>query len=283
MKHSELDIKELATLTQEFGFNEKILKKYLLEDEQQLETLESFKNFFLLPLASERILVVGAGRGGLSVALSQAGFVVDNVEYFAGYVRVINWKYQRLGLSGETHHLPIEKFVTSLQYKFATLVEVIEHVQDPRLALESVYKALAPNGKCFITVPNRFHLYDPHYKLPLICFMPLKWADFLLWLMGKRKNGKRAGQQSLSEMHYYTYGGFKKIAQKIGFKVVDMRWLEITQPDKYLTRKNSRYEKLVRGFQRFGLSRVLAVIFRLFFGHRIILQKPNDCIKERTN
>lgn len=60
---------------------------------------------------------------------------------------------------------------------------VIEHVGDRALqhrALGEIRRVLAPGGHLYLAVPNRWALVEPHYRLPLLSWMPQRLADALV-------------------------------------------------------------------------------------------------------
>lgn len=268
---------KLINIAKECKIQKTLLNKYLKEDDCQERFIFEFERNNLLTSKNIKILNIGAGRGGLSCALSKKGFVVDNVEYSKCYSRIIEWKYEKYNYSGYVKNMPIEEFNTNNLYDFAIMTDVIEHVQDPEKTLISVNRLLKKDGKTYITVPTRFHLIDPHYKMPFICFIPNSWADKLLKLFGKNKTHKDAGKQTLSEMHYYTYSKFCKLAKKNGFDIIDIRKREILDPDTYFYAKNaSKYDRTIKTLKKVKMSGLLIPFSRTFFGHKFILVKKRN-------
>lgn len=124
----------------------------------------------------------------------------------------------------------------------------------------------------YITVPNRFQLLDPHYKMLFICWIPLKWADFIIKMMGALKVDGENGRQQLSTMHYYKYFEFTRLAENIGFQVIDVRALQVSQPNEFIF-QNGRFKSLAILFNKFKVSFILSIVGKLMFGHRFLLIK----------
>ena len=67
--------------------------------------------------------------------------------------------------------------------------EVLEHVQDDRLAVEEMVRVLRPGGRILLFVPNRGYPFETHgiywqgkYRfgnIPLVNYLPRKWRDRL--------------------------------------------------------------------------------------------------------
>lgn len=66
---------------------------------------------------------------------------------------------------------------------------VIEHVGDAaaqRRHLEELRRVMAPSGRIYLAVPNRWMLVEPHYRLAFLSWLPPRWrTPYLRW----RKRG----------------------------------------------------------------------------------------------
>lgn len=274
-KSIDIEIKDLREILKECGYSNERIMKYLMEDDSILQKRLVFELETHGIIKKEcKIINIGAGRGGLTCYLLKKGYNVDSLEPNPCYAKIIKYKLNKYGFNRSKIFLTkIEDFNKKEAYDVALLVDVIEHVFDPETTLKNVYSLLKKNGKVYITVPNRFQLIDPHYKLPFICFMPLKFADIILKLLGKEKKEKKAGLQKLSEMHYYTYGKFKRLCNKIGFEVIDLRKKEVFFPEKYIHPSQKKYLKIMRMFKKLKLSWIAFILIRSFFGHKLLLIK----------
>ena len=109
------------------------------------------------------------------------------------------------------------------RFIFVNASEVTEHVNDPVKMCSEIYRVLKQEGKAYISFHNRFGFYDYHYHLYFINWLPRMWTEFVLKLLKKQKPDGEAGRQKLVTMHYYTYGQAKRLLEKIGFDVEDIR------------------------------------------------------------
>lgn len=65
-------------------------------------------------------------------------------------------------------------------YDYVVMIEVLEHVEDPRRALKKVKSALKPGGRALITVPNRLRSrYKPPDDENQWEWSPQQFFDFL--------------------------------------------------------------------------------------------------------
>jgi 2-polyprenyl-3-methyl-5-hydroxy-6-metoxy-1,4-benzoquinol methylase len=122
-------------------------------------------------------LDIGAGSGGLSIALAEEGCSVHAIE--PDPVR-LQWAKARteghgvnVSLSdavGETLPFSDESF------DLVTLDSVLEHVQDPLRVIEEVSRVLRPKGIAYLVTPNKWSifniLHDPHYEMFLVVVLP---------------------------------------------------------------------------------------------------------------
>lgn len=74
--------------------------------------------------------------------------------------------YEWVDRHGETTGLPSDSFDLAISF------EAIEHVQDPRLAIEEIHRLLKPGSSVFISTCNYHSFYEGHYEigwLPILC------------------------------------------------------------------------------------------------------------------
>jgi ubiquinone/menaquinone biosynthesis C-methylase UbiE len=104
-----------------------------------------------------KILNVGAGTGATSQMLQEFGNVIS-VEYNEDCVAYVN---QRLNFN------MVQGSILDLQYpdNYFDLVcafDVIEHVEDDKLAVNEMFRVCKPQGNVFITVPAFMFLWSQH-------------------------------------------------------------------------------------------------------------------------
>jgi len=176
-------------------------------------------------LANRRILDLGSGMGGTSVALALAGAAPLAFEYNRAYCDIIRLRAARYNLplpvvNGAGECLPF----ADASFDLVIAWDVVEHVQDPALLLAELARVLQPGGRVLLTVINRFAYRDPHYHLPLLNWLPRRLAEAIIERRGRSKGGSGfSDRQKLSEMHYYTIPAFRKLVGRYGFRVGDIR------------------------------------------------------------
>jgi SAM-dependent methyltransferase len=215
-------------------------------------------------LAERRILDLGSGMGGTSVALGLAGAAPLAFEYNRAYCDIIRLRAGRYHLSlpvinGAGERLPFADRCFDLVIAW----DVVEHVQDPELLLAELARVLSPGGRALLTVINRFAFRDPHYHMPLLNWLPRTLAEALIDRRGRSKRGADfSDRQRLSEMHYFTMGGFRRLAARCGFRVGDIREDRVLRGEGTAGGLKGRARD---GLRRIGLARTAYVVYRALF------------------
>jgi 2-polyprenyl-3-methyl-5-hydroxy-6-metoxy-1,4-benzoquinol methylase len=193
--------------------------------EQRLDLAERFGG----GVAGRSVLDLGPGMGGTSVALALAGAEVVASEFNRDYCAITRLRALRNGvafpvLNGAGEALPLG----DQRFDLVICWDVIEHVQDPRALLREIRRVLRPRGRVLLTVINRWAWRDPHYHVRGINWLPRRLAE---WLLRRRTQTKQQGgwqdRQRLSEMHYFTMEGFRRMAREAGLQVADVEALEV--------------------------------------------------------
>jgi SAM-dependent methyltransferase len=130
-----------------------------------------------------RLLEVGAGSGGIAHYFGthpilkcrvDAVDTRDNRQIDAGYdFQIVNGT--RLPFDDETFDAVISN-------------HVIEHVGDESAQLnhlQEIRRVLVDRGICYLAVPNRWMLREPHYNLVFLSWLPHRWRTPYLRMMGK--------------------------------------------------------------------------------------------------
>jgi 2-polyprenyl-3-methyl-5-hydroxy-6-metoxy-1,4-benzoquinol methylase len=214
-------------------------------------------------LPGRRILDLGGGMGGTSVALALAGAAPLAFEYNRAYCDIIRLRAARYNLalpvvSGAGERLPF----ADASFDLLICWDVIEHVQDPERLLAELARVLRPGGRALITVINRFAFRDPHYHLPLLNWLPRRLAEALIARRGRHKGGDFSDRQTLSEMHYYTMPGFRRLAARHGFRVGDIREDRVRRGEGSASGLKGRARDALR---RLGLAHSAYIVYRTLF------------------
>jgi SAM-dependent methyltransferase len=234
------------------------------------------------PLAGRRVLDLGSGMGGTSVALALAGAAPLAFEYNRAYCDIIGLRAARYAarlpvINGAGERLPF----ADACFDLAIAWDVVEHVQDPELLLAELARVLRPGGRALLTVINRYAFRDPHYHIPLLNWLPRPLAEALIDRRGRSKGGAAfSDRQKLSEMHYYTMAGFRRRAAAYGFRVGDIGEDRVRRGEGSASGLKGRARDLLRYF---GLALPAYIAYRtLFQGTFELLLVRDECGSSTT-
>ncbi len=202
-------------------------ERRIWQERHQDDALEDVRGALRGEVRDKALLDLGAGMGGLSVAMMREfgpqGLRVQAMDYNPDYCRIARLRGQRYKLdlpivvaAGE--HLPYE----GGRFDIVVCLDVLEHVADPVQVLRETHRVLRPGGVALITVPNRHAFRDPHYHLPIINWLPRWMAEKVVSVAGRSKSGgPLQDRQGLSELNTYTWAEIKRLASGVGFRVRD--------------------------------------------------------------
>lgn len=102
------------------------------------------------------------------------------------------------------------------------LNHIYEHVPDPDAVLTEIHRVLADDGVAYLGMGNKHQLIEPHYRLPLLSWLPQRWADRYM---------RRTGRGPRYPETYSTRTGLKQMAR--GFRVLDFTVPVVHRPEVY--------------------------------------------------
>lgn len=79
---------------------------------------------------------------------------------------------------------------------------IYEHVVDPEAVVAEIRRVLAPDGVLYLGIGHKHQIIEPHYRLPLLSWLPQRAADRYMRLTRKG--------ESYYE-HYYSRAGLRRL------------------------------------------------------------------------
>jgi SAM-dependent methyltransferase len=170
------------------------------------------------------VLDVGAGFGDALVAFAEAGFEVEGLERSEHRARFVR---EQLHLPCAT--TPLEAVEGVRRYDVVHIHHVLEHMDDPRIALAHAASAVTDGGLLYVAVPNWRHEHPPQaaYFVPHLslfsrrsldlalreaALVPLRWSEGVeLQVVARRMvdDGKvTAGRELQAELQRWVSPAF---------------------------------------------------------------------------
>lgn len=97
-------------------------------------------------------------------------------------------------------------------YRAVTCFDVLEHCQSPEMGLVDIHGLLDDHGRLFMTVPNRWWLFETHASRPWNRLVGFNWGPWRHWL--RRKVGRN--------VPCYTKREIRDLLEAVGFDIVDI-------------------------------------------------------------
>jgi len=147
------------------------------------------------------------------------GMYVERLAPHTGQVVGLEYDHARAAEAGERSPHIINGAGEGLPFLGASFDmilshEVLEHVQDDRLAVEEMVRVLKPGGRIALFVPNRGYPFETHgiywrgrYRfgnIPLVNYLPRRWRDRLA-----------------PHVRVYSAGDLKKLFAGLAVRIVE--------------------------------------------------------------
>jgi SAM-dependent methyltransferase len=219
-------------------------------------------------IKAEKILAVvqrqtGDRRSLLDIGCGESKLAERAATLF-GFVAAVDQEVPRTPLSSESNFLRADGCqlpFASGSFDVVVSNHIFEHVSDSTALMAETWRVLRPGGFCYFSCPNRFRLIEPHYRLPLLAWLPRRWSDYYV-------RCARKGDRYLDNPP--SYSRLKEEAGKFVFTDVTIEILN--HPEQYFPNdaRLCAIAKVVRRVPIF-LQRWLLPLFPVWI---VILRKP---------
>jgi 2-polyprenyl-3-methyl-5-hydroxy-6-metoxy-1,4-benzoquinol methylase len=228
---------------------------------------------FVPDLKNRKILDLGCGRGGLLIDFLKNGYQAVGFDKNPEYIDIVNRKVKDNGVTVELYCGEAEKLpFADKEFNFINCNEVIEHVKNPELVLRECHRVLNDGGKMYVSICNRYGIYDSHYRLWFINLLPRKIAEKIAVIFFKinQKTENSAGYHSLAQMHYFTYKQAITLFKKYCFESIETH-------RSYFFGEVFTDNKIIRLLRKIKLYRLAWLITKNFIGvfHFFITKNDN--------
>ena len=272
---NEQKLRDLVVkLTKPFKWRKDFLEwqKYRIWQENHQKKIINFLEKFIPDLKNKKILDLGCGMGGFLVAMQQKGYNIQGIDPNPDYCEITRLRAERYNLEANIINGYGEKMpFAENSFDFIYCNDVLEHCEDPLEVLKESRRVLKPSDQMYVTVINRFGFKDPHYHLKFINWMPRSLGELIIRLKRIQKENSLAGRQKLSNMHYFSYWQFCKMAESTGFEVQDLKKFKLLDLQEINTPRVRKIAKVLNLFKVSSLIYSLALFY--FSGFNFLLKK----------
>lgn len=150
------------------------------EDVQERPRLERLRRLAGAERLTGPVLNLGCGTGGFNAAADEAGIRIVGVDADAEAIAI---SAARGGacVRAASEALPFRDGAFSLVYCFS----VIEHVASVERTIAEMVRVTRRGGAVYVNTPNAWSLYEGHYKLLWIPWLPRRLGRLYLALRGR--------------------------------------------------------------------------------------------------
>jgi len=135
-------------------------QKFLGLNERSIEFAFLFKK--ISEIYPKTVLDVGTGMTALPHMLRNSGLLVTAIDNIEDY-----WPKGMVNRHFHVVNDDIKNTKLTKTFDIITCISVLEHIQDHRAAMKSMYKLLNPGGTLILTCPYTSHQYAPNvYDIP---------------------------------------------------------------------------------------------------------------------
>jgi ubiquinone/menaquinone biosynthesis C-methylase UbiE len=158
------------------------------------------------------VLNLGCGTGGFNVAAEAAGVRIVGVDADADAIAICalrgrGGRYVRAAAEA----LPFRDGAFALVHCFS----VIEHVASVEGTIAEMVRVTQPGGVMYVHTPNAWSLYEGHYKVFWLPFLPRALARIYLRARGRRT-------EYLGTLRRLTIGRLARAFRRAGVEAVEL-------------------------------------------------------------
>ncbi len=175
------------------------------------------------------VLDVGCGSGWLLREIYREGFNVMGLDYSEKSIAESKFIFESEGLDiplvrGKAEELPFKDGT----FDSTTMIGVLEHVPNPRQAMEEINRVLRENGMLCVSVPNTYTYGVVYDRIISPIFNTTPWGyDNVLNRLFSEIGLRRIHELSDDHVIQFSTNSFKKLLEDTGFEITEFSNMEI--------------------------------------------------------
>lgn len=144
--------------------------------------VKALEEFGGVDVAASRILDIGCSAGLIADEIAASAATVIGVDVdIDSLVHARRRGGRARFAAAAAEHLPF----ADATFDAAVCNHVYEHVRDPGRLMVEVHRVLRPGGACYFAAGHTLQLIEPHYRLPLLSWLPRTAASAWLRASGR--------------------------------------------------------------------------------------------------
>src|SRR3989338_2358543 len=195
--------------------SQKEIDKQVEDWENKSRSAESLLKFFEERVGfvrGKKVMDVGFGSGGISMAFAKAGAIVSGVDVDPELKDIAERLFLAENIQADFKIYDGRSFpYPDNFFNYVVYSSVLEHVSFPLDVLKEILRVLKPRGRVFISLPNKYYPKETHTLAYFVSYMPRGWANLYLRLL------KRSPLED-DNLHFYSYFDIVKMLNKTGYK-----------------------------------------------------------------
>lgn len=175
------------------------------------EIIKIANNYLNQRLNGLKVLDLGSGRGEYTREMAKFFGKVVGIEPYKDVYKFClqhtNKKYKNLYFLNTR----IEDFKSKEKFDLIVMLTVFEHMSNPKKAFDKIFKLLKKGGVIYLTTPNKYWIFEQHYGLPFLSWLPVPIANTYLKLF--------RGLESYEDSSYAQgFPGMKNFFNQFGYR-----------------------------------------------------------------
>ncbi len=237
---------------------EKVVKDWVNKIADSQALVKDFKERVGDP-SGKKILDVGSGNGGVSIAFAMAGAKMSGVD-------IEKELYEIAELHAEAYGVEVKFFLYDGQklpfaedvFDYAISVSVLEHTTSPEMYLSEILRVIKPKGKCYLAFPNKLWPKETHTGVWFLTYLPAFLRPFMLRLLKRNPLAE-------NNLHFYTYFDLKRMISCV--RLGSFSWQIVPEQGKARSGLKKVIKKILG---MFGFS------YKVFLSHILVILEKNN-------